>query len=160
MVIKELIEECSRLIAQNGYTIAFAESATAGKLIFEFSQTEHSGDILKGSLVCYDACIKEDILGISKATIKLYTPESAQVTKEMAIQLKKIMNADIIVAVTGLTAPGGSEQAGKPVGTMFYCILIKDQIHERKKIFSGSSLEIINLAIEQICKTIIQALTP
>lgn len=155
---KALIEEASGLIAQRNFTIVFAESATAGKLAFAFSQTEHSGAILKGGLVCYNACIKEDILGIAKELIEEYTPESPEVTNEMAAMLKKVMPADIVVSVTGLTTPGGSEQPGKPVGTMFYCVLLQDQIIERKKIFTGSPVEIIDLAIEQIAKTIIQAL--
>lgn len=39
--------------------IAFAESATVGRLAAEFSLTENSGDILNGGLVCYDACIRK-----------------------------------------------------------------------------------------------------
>jgi nicotinamide-nucleotide amidase len=157
--LSDIIEECSSLIADRGMTIAFAESATAGKLAFEFSQTEHSGEILKGALVCYDACIKEDLLHVPKHLVDEYTPESPEVTREMALKLKGIMNADIIVAVTGLPTPGGSEHQGKPVGTMFYCVLAGDELFERRKIFSGTPREIINLTIEQISKTIIHILT-
>jgi nicotinamide-nucleotide amidase len=149
------IEEASRLIAEQQLTIALAESATAGKLAYAFSQTAFSGQVLKGGIVCYDACIKEDLLGIAKETIALYTPESAEVTREMAFRLQKIMKADIIVAVTGLTRPGGSEHPGKPVGTMFYCILSGEMMIERKKIFAGAPAEIIDLTIEQIAKTIV-----
>jgi nicotinamide-nucleotide amidase len=41
---------CSKLIAQRGLTIAFAESATAGWLCSEFALTEESGKVLKGAL--------------------------------------------------------------------------------------------------------------
>jgi len=158
MDYKALIEECSGLIAGQKWTIAFAESATAGKLAFEFSQTEYSGAILKGGLVCYNACIKEAVLGISGATIEEYTPESPEVTREMAVRLAKLMDSEVTVAVTGLTTPGGSEQPGKPVGTMFYCIQLPGKVLERKKIFTGSPEQIIDLTIEQIAKTIIQTL--
>jgi nicotinamide-nucleotide amidase len=152
---QELIHECSDKIARKKLSIAFAESATAGKLAFEFSLAPHSGAILKGGIVCYDACIKEDVLGIPQQLIAEYTPESAEVTKAMAVSVKQMMGADITVAVTGLTTPGGSEQPGKPVGTMFYCILFKDLVLERKKIFTGSPIDIINLTIEQIAKTLL-----
>lgn len=153
-----LVEDCSRLIADRKWSIAFAESATAGSLSFAFSQTEYSGDILKGGLVCYNACIKEDILGITPELIEQYTPESPEVTREMAVRLKNLMKTEITVAITGLTTPGGSEQPGKPVGTMLYCILLQDTLIERKKIFTGSPVEIINLTLEQIAKTLIRAL--
>src|SRR5690606_37420345 len=155
---KELIERCCRLIAERGWTIAFAESVTARKLAFEFSMTPDSGAVLKGSLVCYNACIKEDILGIPKEMIDLYTPESAEVTREMAARIKKLMKAEVSVAVTGLSSPGGSEQPGKPVGTMFYCIYIQRQVVERKKIFTGTAAEIIDLSLEHIAQTIIHEL--
>lgn len=152
------IETCSRQLSEQGLTIAFAESATAGKLAYEYAQTEYSGQILKGGLICYDASLKKDILGIPGKMIEEFTPESPEVTYEMAVRLKKMIPADVIVSVTGLTTPGGSEMPGKPVGTMFYCILINDEVYERKKIFTGAPEEIIDYTIEQIAKTIIKIL--
>jgi len=157
MLPKELLEKvdaCTDLLAEKGLTISFAESATAGGLSYAFSQANNAGRVLKGGLVCYDACLKEDILGIPQETIGLYTPESAEVTREMALRLAKLIKADITVAITGLTKPGGSEQPGKPVGTMFYCILSEGIITERKKIFTGEPEEIIWHTIDQILKTI------
>lgn len=155
--LKELIDDCSNLIAADKLTVAFAESATAGLLAFEFSQSDHSGEILRGGLVCYDAHIKEKILGVHKTLIVKYTPESAEVTREMAFRLKKMMDSDIVVSITGLTTPGGSEGPGKPVGTMFYCILIREKTIERRKVFSGSAREIVYYTIEDIVKTIIKS---
>lgn len=155
---RTLVTTCSKLIAEREWTIAFAESATAGKLAFEFSLSPFSGDILKGSLVCYNACVKESILGISKEMIATYTPESAVVTKKMASRIQQMMKSEIAVAVTGLTTEGGSEQPGKPVGTMFYCIFINRQVIERKKIFTGTPVEIVELTIGQIAASIINVL--
>ena len=157
--LNRVVEECCQILADSEQTIAFAESATAGKLAFEFSQTAYSGKVLKGGLVCYDACIKEDILHIPKEFVDEYTPESPEVTRTMALKLKEIMDADIVIAVTGLTTPGGSEGPHKPVGTMFYCILANGELYERRKVFTGSARDIINLTIEQIVKTLIQVLT-
>jgi nicotinamide-nucleotide amidase len=49
------ISICSKLMAEQGLTIAFAESATAGWLCSEFALTEESGKVLKGGIACYDA---------------------------------------------------------------------------------------------------------
>lgn len=147
---------CAALIAENNLTIAFAESATAGSLSFAFSQVPDAGKILKGGLVCYDACVKEDILKIPAGMIEEFTPESPEVTREMAGRLSSLIPSDISVAVTGLTTAGGSEHPEKPVGTMFYCIFYKNKFTERKKIFAGSPVEIINSTILQIAKTIIK----
>lgn len=157
-IYSDIIEACSKRIAERKWSIAFVESATAGKLSYAFSQAEYSGKVFKGGLVCYDAALKESILGVSKQLVETYTPESAEVTREMALKLHDLIDADITVATTGLTTAGGSERPGKPVGTMFYCISIKKKVYERRKVFSGKPNEIINLTIEQVAKTIMHIL--
>src|ERR1700712_3639338 len=103
------ISICSKLMADQGLTIAFAESATAGWLCSEFALTEESGRVLKGGIVCYDADLKVSLLGVSRELIGQFTPESMEVTREMAYGLKKLIPSDIQVTITGLTTPGGSE---------------------------------------------------
>lgn len=76
-----LVIESSKLLIANRLTLAFAESATAGRAAAEFSLVKNAGKLLKGGLVCYDACLKEDILGVPSELIKKYTPESAEVTR-------------------------------------------------------------------------------
>jgi len=152
------IEQCAKLLIDHKLTIAFAESATAGSLSAAFSRLSEAGSFLKGGLVCYDACLKEDILGVSKELIEQYSPESIEVTSEMAIGLKRLMRADVHVAVTGLTRPGGSENEEKPVGTMFFCIMQNDKISCCKECFSGNEDAIISQTIEQISKSIVKVL--
>lgn len=155
----ELVIQSSRIIAEKKLTIAFAESATAGKLSYEYSLTPHSGEILKGSIVCYDAGVKENTLGIPHEIIKEYTPESAEVTRELARRVYKVIpSADIYVAVTGLTTPGGSETAEKPVGTMFIHALIKEQDYAVREVFSGPPEEIVTATVERVAMLLIKSL--
>ncbi|WP_129715885.1 CinA family protein [Pedobacter sp. SYP-B3415] len=153
---KSDVNTCSEVLAAHGLTIAFAESASAGKLAYAFSQTEQSGSVLKGGLVCYDACVKEEMLDIPKALIDKHTPESAEVTREMATGLKKVMDAEVIVSITGLPTPGGSEGPDKPVGTMFYCILTGERTYDYREVFEGSPGEIIDQTIAHIARSITQ----
>lgn len=150
--------ECTKMLHDKGLTIAFAESATAGRLASEFALTPYSGGCLKGGLVCYDACVKEDILQISKEMIDTYTAESAEVTREMAMQLRTIIPSDIQVAITGLTTPGGSETEEKPVGTMFAHILIQDRPVSLRRLYVGAPEQIILSTIDEVAETIINEL--
>lgn len=43
----KLIHDCGRILKDHGLTIAFAESATAGRLASEFSLCADSGGALK-----------------------------------------------------------------------------------------------------------------
>ena len=155
----ETIINCSQILKEEGLTIAFAESVTAGRLAAEFSLTEDSGSILKGGLVCYDAEVKEDVLGIDPGFIEKFTPESQEVTKELALRLKNLIKSDIQVAVTGLTTPGGSETPQKPVGTIFIHILIRDSAIAVRDVFEGSPERIVLLAADLAAKTIVDDLT-
>ena len=156
----QLIKDCSQTLKDLGLTIAFAESATAGRLASEFSLTEYSGRVLKGGLVCYDAEVKTDVLGIDADFIKKYTAESKEVTEELAIRLKSLIRSDIQAAVTGLTTPGGSESPEKPVGTIFIHVVIRDRSVAVMEIFEGSPEQMVLLAIDLVAKTIINELNP
>jgi nicotinamide-nucleotide amidase len=151
-----IVLRCSKLLHEKGLTISFAESATAGRLASEFSLTPYSGGTLKGGLVCYDACVKEDILQIPAEYIEKYTPESEEVTREMAVQLRTIIPSDIQVATTGLPSPGGSENAEKPVGTMFIHILIQDRPVSVKRLFTGDPEDIVLKTIDEAAEIIIR----
>lgn len=150
-----LVIKSSKLLESHHLTIAFAESATAGRLASEFALTENSGKILIGGLVCYDARVKEEILGIPVSFVEKYTPESAEVTKELAERLKKIMLSDIQVAVTGLTTSGGSETPQKPVGTMFIHLVMKDKSVGIREVFDGTPEAIIMHTIDKVAELLI-----
>lgn len=154
----QIVTECSKLLKNNNLTISFAESATAGRLAFEFSLTEHSGAILKGGLISYDAGVKEQVLGIPADLITEFTPESAEVTKEMALRLRDLIESDIQVAVTGLTTPGGSETAHKPVGTIFIHLLVRESSVAVHRVFEGSPEEIVLQAVDLAAQTIVNEL--
>lgn len=146
----ETIILCSRRLAEKGLTIAFAESATAGWLASEFSLTPFSGEVLLGGIVCYNACIKQEMFDIPKEIIDAYTPESAEVTRLLAERLSKYFKCDIAVGITGLTTPGGSETEDKPVGTMFMHIKLPDSKYiSHREVFEGGPEDIIAQAIER-----------
>ncbi len=151
----EIVKQCSKLLINKGLTMAAAESATAGRLTAEFSLVPDCGKMLKGGIVCYDACIKQDILGVPADLVERYTPESAEVTKEMAMRLPNLIKTDIAVAVTGLTTSGGSETEEKPVGTMFIHAIINGESMAFRELYSGSPEEIVLQTIDRVARLII-----
>lgn len=152
------ISNCSKLMAEKGLTVAFAESATAGWLCSEFALTEESGTVLKGGIACYDADLKVSLLGVPQHLIDTYTPESMEVTREMAYRLREIIPSDIQVTVTGLTTPGGSETPDKPVGTMFVFALIRGREASFRKVFQGSCEDVIHQTVEAAAELLMDAL--
>ncbi|WP_449437096.1 CinA family protein [Pedobacter steynii] len=140
---------CGELLIKHRLTIAFAESATAGRLAAEFALIPEAGKFLKGGVVCYDANLKCSLLGVPQGHLKAFTPESKIVTCLMTSGLQKLIPADIHIGCTGLTAPGGSETEDKPVGTMFlYAISANELLFSEQAVFRGSPEEIVLQTVE------------
>lgn len=154
----EIVIKCSKTIAAKGWNIAFAESATAGRMSAEFSMTKKSGDILRGGIVCYEVFVKEQILNVPHSNIEKCTPESAEVTQILAQQAAKMFNSKITVAITGLTTPGGSETEEKPVGTIFFHIITPVEKIKHREVFTGSPEEIVLQAIDKTASLIIESI--
>lgn len=153
------IENASRLLISKNLTIAFAESATAGRAAAEFSLACHAGKFLKGGLVCYDASLKTDILNVPAEILEKYTPESMEVTRAIAEGLTRLIQADIHIGITGLPCPGGSESPEKPVGTMFvFALLHGSKWFETREVFNGTHLEIIEQTLHHLAKKLVQSM--
>lgn len=148
--MKKSSEKCFTILCKEELTIAFAESVTVGALSYKLGLMPEIGKVFKGSLICYDGEIKEKYLGVTVQMIDEYTPESAEVTLQMVKGLKNFFNADISVAVTGLSDAGGSESESKPVGTVFFNVLFKEKFHPFRKLYSGTPEEIIDQASEDV----------
>jgi nicotinamide-nucleotide amidase len=154
----EIVIRCAKAIAAKGFTIAFIESATAGRMCSEFALTDESGKILRGGISCYEVFIKENILKVPHEMIETCTPESAEVTEALARSGANLLTADITTAVTGLTTPGGSESEEKPVGTMFLDILISGKHIAHREVFSGNPESIILQTIDRAAEIILENL--
>lgn len=145
---KTLLSVCGELMIKHQLSIAFAESATAGRITAEFAMIPDAGKFLKGGIICYDAEIKQNLLGVPEEQLKTFTPESEMVTLSITAGLQKLIPADIHVGCTGLTAPGGSETQEKPVGTMFIYGTNRHQlIFSETAVYQGTPQEIVEQTV-------------
>jgi nicotinamide-nucleotide amidase len=154
----DIVIECSHALKDRNLTISFAESATAGKVVSEFALIPNCGSVLVGSIVCYDVSVKINVLGVSPDLINEFTAESAEVTEQLANGLKRLIPADIIVAITGLAAPGGSETDEKPAGTMFVNGFIKNVPFSFQRYFDAEPEDVMLKTIDAIAEYLLQHL--
>ena len=110
------------LKALTGKTLATAESCTGGMIGQMLTSVPGASAVYKGDVISYWSAVKESVLGVSKADLAQYGPVSEPVAKQMAAGVRKLLDADVAVSVTGLAGPDGDE-FGRPVGTVFvgYC---------------------------------------
>ena len=136
-------------------TVAFAESMTCGLAAHKLSTVKGVADVLSGSVVCYTPNVKMKLLRVKKDMICKCTCESQEVTNALAVNLPKLIKADIYGAITGLASEGGSETKEKPVGTVFFSVLYKKKLHRLRRLFRGTPSEIKEKACEALYKFIL-----
>lgn len=154
--MKRIPNEFIRKLREQKLTLALAESVTCGLAANKLSSCVGVSDVLTSSIVCYTPEAKMQILGVKKSTIRQYTCESAEVTRQMAQHLSALVEADIYAAITGLASSDGSETKEKPVGTVFYCVIFKDKAFEFRQVFRGSPLEIKTKASVRLYELILE----
>ncbi len=145
---------CGEKLKSRGLTLAFAESMTAGYISSIFSQGIYASDYFMGSIVAYNNQVKTALLGVKPQTIAQYTAESIATSTAMLEGLKKHIDADIHIAITGLAYQGGSENKFKPVGSVFISICFQGVLSHHTYRFKGSLYDIhiatLNIIISEI----------
>ena len=113
-----MMKLCSDVLeALAGKTLVTAESLTGGGIGAALTAVPGSSAVYKGGIISYTNWVKETILGVSRETLEIHGAVSLQTAEEMAVGARKLLQADVAVAVTGLAGPGGDDD-GNPVGTV------------------------------------------
>jgi nicotinamide-nucleotide amidase len=110
------------LLRQRGWSLGLAESLTAGLVAARLANVQGASDVLRGSLVAYASDVKFDLLGVTPGTVV-----SEEAAREMAAGARRVLGADVGVAVSGVAGP--DRQDGVPVGTV--CIAVSGPQAER-----------------------------
>jgi len=113
-----LVGEVAELLLARRWTLCVAESCTGGGVGYALTGQSGSSQWFTGGVICYDDDVKRRLLGVPDGLLRKYGAVSEQVAIAMAQGVRKLLHADLSVAVTGVAGPtGGSAQ--KPVGTVW-----------------------------------------
>lgn len=147
---------CAEVLqALPGKTLVTAESLTGGGIGSALTAVSGSSAVYKGGVISYTNWVKENILGVSGSVLEREGAVSAPAALSMAEGVRKLLNADVAVSVTGLAGPGGDEY-GNPVGTVFIGYADAKESCTRHCLFSGTREEIRNQTIEAALKLVLE----
>ena len=147
---------CSEVLTLlQGKTLVTAESLTGGGIGSALTAISGSSAVYKGGVICYTNWVKENILGVPGEVLERGGAVSEPVAKAMAEGVRKLLKADVAVAVTGLAGPGGDEY-GNPVGTV--CIGYADEGFSlsRTFYFEGDREAVRNQTIVKALEMVLQ----
>jgi nicotinamide-nucleotide amidase len=151
-----------RLLTQQKRTIATAESCTGGKIAQILSSVSGASNYFKGSIVSYATETKINVLGISENTIKEHSVVSAEVAKQMAINIQKIMKTDYAIATTGNAGPLKGDSKSE-IGIVFIALATTENVvvHEfnfgqpREKVIDRTVNKSLEILQKEILKNLV-----
>jgi nicotinamide-nucleotide amidase len=112
-------------LTATGKAVATAESCTGGWIAKSITDIPGSSAVFGYGLVSYSNGAKEQVLGVSHATLEEHGAVSERVVEEMAEGALRLSGADIAVAVSGIAGPDGGTD-DKPVGTVWFAWAVRD----------------------------------
>ncbi|MEW6468301.1 MAG: CinA family protein [Bacteroidota bacterium] len=156
--MKNRASELVKELSGRSLTLALGESMTCGLAANRLNSRRGTKDVLAGSMVCYRPESKTRALKVPAHVIRKFSAESQQVTDAMAKNLHRLFSADIYAAITGLSAPGGSESRSKPVGTVFMSVWYRKKLFRKRKLFRGRPQQIKAKACEALFALILDTI--
>lgn len=110
-----------RLMLEQKKTVATAESCTGGLIAHLITLVSGSSAYFKGSVIAYDNSVKHNELNVPLELIEQQGAVSEAVVSVMAREIRKKMDVDFGIAVSGIAGPMGGTP-DKPVGTVWIAI--------------------------------------
>nr|WP_246599023.1 nicotinamide-nucleotide amidase [Methylogaea oryzae] len=117
--LSALAERVGDLLKSHGHYAAVAESCTGGWLAKCLTDVAGSSGWFERGFVSYSNESKQELLGVTEATLKTHGAVSAETVGEMAQGVLSHSRAQAAVAVSGIAGPSGGT-ADKPVGTVWF----------------------------------------
>lgn len=137
MTLPELAFTVGRLLLKKKYTLAVCESCTGGMLGSLLTMIPGSSEYFEGGIIAYSNKVKERSVGVTRTALSKYGAVSEEVAIEMARGVRKKLNVDIGIGITGVAGPGGGSRR-KPVGLVFVALSIAKENIVVGSTFSGS----------------------
>jgi len=109
-------EALKTLLTARGWTLAVAESCTAGLLGYRITRVPGASAYFVGGIIAYSNVVKQALLRVPEAVLRAHGAVSEPTVRAMAQGVRQQLGADVGVAISGIAGPGGGTPT-KPVGT-------------------------------------------
>ncbi|SOD64151.1 nicotinamide-nucleotide amidase [Streptomyces zhaozhouensis] len=115
-----LVSQVLGILVGRGQTLAVAESLTGGLVAATLTDVPGASRAFRGSVTAYASEVKREVLGVSGALLDERGAVDAEVARQLAVGVRRLLGADWGVATTGVAGP--EPQDGAPVGTVHVAV--------------------------------------
>ena len=107
------------LLLARGWTLAVAESCTAGLLGYRITRVPGSSAYFVGGVIAYANAVKKAVLGVPAEVLEIHGAVSEPAVRYMALGARRVTAAEVALSISGIAGPGGGTPL-KPVGTVWF----------------------------------------
>lgn len=119
-----------------GWTLAGAESCTAGMVSARIANVPGCSDVFMGAAATYSNRAKEDLLGVARETLETDGAVSEETARQMAAGARAAYRADVAYSITGVAGPGGGT-GEKPVGLVYIAVQTPHATRVERRLYMG-----------------------
>lgn len=120
-----------QLLTERKETVCTAESCTGGYIAHLLTANPKSSSFFTGSVICYDARIKKEVLQVNSHLIDEEGTVNEEVARQMVNGVLNQLGSTYAIAVTGLMGPDAGDEK-EPVGTTWIAVGNKNKTESRK----------------------------
>ena len=137
-----LAAQVGGLLKAHGLMLATAESCTGGGVAQAITDVAGSSAWFERGFITYSNLAKQQMLGVSEATLMQHGAVSEAVVREMVAGALDNSAAQVALAVSGIAGPDGGTP-DKPVGTVWFSWGIKNgAVHAQRHQLNGNRAEV------------------
>lgn len=157
--MQQQVTELSKKLKSREWKITTVESCTGGGLAYALTEISGSSEWFERGFVTYSNLAKQEMVGVSLATLNSFGAVSAETAREMAEGALRFSQAQISVAITGIAGPTGGTP-DKPIGTVHFAWAgINFETIVKKVLLTGTRTDIREKSIEIALEGLLQILT-
>jgi nicotinamide-nucleotide amidase len=136
----ELASAIATALEAHDRTVAVAESLTGGLLANALARAEGASTWFRGAIVAYSSEVKHGLLAVRPGPVV-----AAAAAADMAEQSARLLDAAVVVAVTGVGGP--DPQDGEPPGTVWLAVTTNGATRTHHHHFDGDPPEICRQSV-------------
>ena len=140
-----------------GEVLVTAESCTGGWVGQAVTAVAGSSEWFDRGFVTYSNAAKQEMLGVSAATLERHGAVSEETAREMAAGALARSGGTIAVSITGIAGPGGGS-AAKPVGLVCFGWAGKGRVVVESRRFDGDRDSVRRQAVLRALQGVIERL--
>lgn len=139
--IHQVAVSIKEALIQRGEMLATAESLTGGLVASSIVNEAGSSAMFAGGICAYQNEIKAKLLDVPSQVLETQGAVSAETVEAMAKGALDKFGCEWAVSTSGIAGPGG-EEPGKPVGTVWMCVMGPGQKITFCENFSGNRQQV------------------